>query len=485
MPADDTAPLGWEALAADPQQDFIGLWADAATAYALFADAATGRPRLRQAAIDQGRYPALSPHRPAARLFEAAVHDLWGHTAEGAEDSPALLQHGQWGQRHPLAARPTPMGRSADPPVLDPPGSGDDAAGDRYQLGQGPAAGGFTPPAHLRLTARGETVTRLQTRLGYGHRGALSLLRGKSPRAAAPTIARLAGDSTVAHSIAFARAAEQLSGTTPPPRAQALRGAMGELERIACHLRAIAAVTEAAGVLPLGALARMLRETVLRACAQAFGHRLMMDAVLPGGMALDISTHGPARIAEAMAAVASGLRPIRRDLDRNRGLRRRLEGSGITPAELVRSLGCGGPAARAAGGTSDTRLHPGYPPFDTSPPAPVRMAGGDADTRLRLRLAEITDSIRLVGDLLDDLPAGPVAVPLPPGSGTGLGWAEGARGDCWCWLRLDAGLIVQAFPRDPGWMLWPLLTHTAAGAPLEDSPILHASLDPGGPGVDL
>jgi Ni,Fe-hydrogenase III large subunit len=479
MPADDIAPLDWVGLAADPGQDFLALWADAGHAYALFAEAATARPRLVSAAIDRGGYPAVSAHRPAAALFEAAVHDLWGHRPDGAEPEP-LFQHGRWGQRHPMLARPEPTGRLAEAPELAPPG-----ADDRHQLGLGPAAGDFGPPAHLRLTVQGSTVRRLQTRLGYGHRGLPALLRGKSARAAAPLIGRLAGDSTVAHAVAYARAAEQLTGTTPPPRALALRGAMGELERLACHLRAVAAVTEAAGIGPIGALARRLRETVLRACAQAFGHRLMMDAVVPGGVAAALSSAGAAAITAALAELARDLPPIRRDVESHRGLRRRLAGCGITPAAVVRALGCGGPAGRAAGGVGDVRLQPGYAPFDARPPAPVRLAGADALARLHLLLAEITDSLRLVADLLGDLPAGPVAVPLPPGSGAGLGWAEGARGDCWCWLRLDAGLVVQAFPRDPAWVLWPLLAEAVEAAALEDIPIIRASLDPGGPGLDL
>ena len=102
-------------------------------------------------------------------------------------------------------------------------------------------------PAHFRISAEGEAVLRLETRLGYAHKGTLGLLRGKSPRAAARFAARISGDAAVAHSIAFARAAEAAAATEAPPRADALRAVMAELERIANHFADFSTVAEAAG----------------------------------------------------------------------------------------------------------------------------------------------------------------------------------------------------------------------------------------------
>src|SRR6185312_11326836 len=106
----------------------------------------------------------------------------------------------------------------------------------------GPVHGVIAPPLHLRATLAGEIVRRLELRGGYAHRGQLALMRGKSPRAAARFAARISADATVAHALAFARAAEAALDVTPPPRAAALRLAMAEIERIAIHLAGVEAV---------------------------------------------------------------------------------------------------------------------------------------------------------------------------------------------------------------------------------------------------
>jgi Ni,Fe-hydrogenase III large subunit len=98
---------------------------------------------------------------------------------------------------------------------------------------------------------------------------------------------------------------------------------------------------------------------------------------------------------------------------------------------------------------------------------------------------EIAESIRLIRSLLDALPDGAIAAPLPPESGEGIGFAEGVRGDIWHWLRLDHGLIASVFMRDPAWAHWPLLEAVAAGGQAEDLPVTLASFGLSSSGVDL
>jgi Ni,Fe-hydrogenase III large subunit len=143
----------------------------------------------------------------------------------------------------------------------------------------------------------------------------------------------------------------------------------------------------------------------------------------------------------------------------------------------------GGVIARAAGIAADLRLSPGCAPYATLAPA-VRTEG-DAEARARVRLADIEDSIRLLRALLEALPAGAVSVPLPTGSGEGVGFAEGVHGGVWHWLRIDHGQIASVFMRDPGWAHWPLLEAVAAGTQAENLPLVMASFGLGSSGVDL
>ena len=105
-----------------------------------------------------------------------------------------------------------------------------------HEIPVGPMHAGIIEPGHFRFTANGETVVRLEERLGYVHKGVERLMAGAPLDHAAKLIGRVSGDSTVAYAYAFARAAEIALGVSAPARAVYLRALMAELERIANHL---------------------------------------------------------------------------------------------------------------------------------------------------------------------------------------------------------------------------------------------------------
>ena len=475
-----TLPI-WDAmrgaLAEEPGLVFQGLWADTAQVHALFL---APEPLIASVPVERGLYGALSPWRPGAALFERMVTDLWGHRAAEALDPRPWLDHGRWPLLRPMSTRPVPNPAQPEPwEPLPAEGTG------LNQIPVGPIHGIVTEPAHFRVTAEGEQVVRLEARLGYAHKGALLLMRGKSPRVAAKAAARVAGDSTVAHSVAFARAVEAALGAEAPPRAASLRGIMAELERVASHLGTLGAILGAASSAALAGALAALREGVLRASGAVFGHRLMMDVVVPGGVAGDLSAEGVAMLLAAIEQVAAAMPGIVRTYDRSPGLADRMGGTGIVPAQALVAFAPGGIAGRAAGWTFDARRALPYPPYgDLAFDVPVR-GGGDVDARVRVRLAEVGESLGLLRALLGTLPGDPLLTTLPSGSGEGVGWAEGFRGDVWHWVRLDGGTVAVVFARDPSWLHWPVLEAATAGALVEDIPLIRESVGGSCSGVDL
>jgi len=149
-----------------------------------------------------------------------------------------------------------------------------------------PRACRIIEPGHFRFTANGETVVRLEERLGYTHKGIESLMTGASVDAAARLAARTSGDSTAAYGFAFARAVEVALGIEIPPRAIWLRALMAELERLANHFGDIGAICNDAGFAIMLAHCGILRERVLRTAQACFGHRLMMDCIVPAVLAV-------------------------------------------------------------------------------------------------------------------------------------------------------------------------------------------------------
>jgi hypothetical protein len=175
----------WTALAlacAAGEHDLSALWIDGG--YALMA--LIGRDKRKKLivsiACDDGKYPSVGQyHAPAIRL-ERAMRDLYGVSPVGLPDERPWLDHGVW----PNAKRPQPYR------FLPVEGEG------LHQIPVGPVHAGIIEPGHFRFTANGETVVRLEERLGYVHKGIESLCVGKSTDEAARIVARVSGDSTVA-----------------------------------------------------------------------------------------------------------------------------------------------------------------------------------------------------------------------------------------------------------------------------------------------
>ncbi len=474
----------WRAMAASLGEagapSLLALWADTARVYVLLHDADAAGWLVASTSVDDGRYPALSPRRPSATWFERMIHDLWGHEASGGRDLRPWLEHGRWPVTVPMSLRPLARESPAEPPEFLP------VEGEDYhQIPVGPVHAGIIEPGHFRFSALGETVARLEIRLGWLHKGTLALMRGKSPRVAARFAARLSGDTTVAHSVAFARAAEAASGTEVPPRAAALRAVMTELERVANHLSDCGAIAGDAAFAYLPARFGWHREALLRAAAVAFGHRLMMDVVVPGGVTADIVPGGTEAILRALAPLEDELPELIRVYDGFSSLLDRTVGTGIVTPALAGEFAAGGFVGRASGRAIDLRRTPGYPPYDRLAfEVPVQQEG-DVDARVRIRFAEIGASLNLLRTLLIELPEGGVSVPLLLGSGEGIGWAEGFRGDIWHWLRLDGGQIAAVFMRDPSWLQWPLLEAAIHDNIVADFPLCNKSFNCSYSGVDL
>jgi Ni,Fe-hydrogenase III large subunit len=224
---------------------------------------------------------------------------------------------------------------------------------------------------------------------------------------------------------------------------------------------------------------------MLRAAAAAFGHRLMMDCVIPGGVAADIAPGGQEAILRALAALEAELPNLVRVYDDYASLVDRVVGTGAVSPALAAGFAAGGYVGRAAGRDFDVRRTPGYPPYDQLAFSVPVLGEGDVDARVRIRISEIRESVALVRALLAALPEGAVFVPLPMTSGEGIGWAEGFRGDVWHWLRLEGGMITACFPRDPSWLQWPLLESAIRDNIVADFPLCNKSFNCSYSGVDL
>jgi Ni,Fe-hydrogenase III large subunit len=462
--------------------DLLGLWGDADAVH-LALRAAPAEPCVISLAVTQGTFPSIGAyHAPAIRL-ERAVRDLYGHTPTDAIDLRPWLDHGQWGLRVPLGAWATaPLDDPADYAFLPTHGHG------LHQIPVGPVHAGIIEPGHFRFTANGETVVRLEARLGYVHKGIDGLLTGVELDKAARIVARTSGDETVALGFALARAVEAALGIEAPPRAVALRGVMAELERIANHLGDIGAICNDAAFALIHAHCGIFRERVLAASDRAFGHRLMMDCIVPGGVACDIAADAAPAILAALDAIVPQFEELVALYDATPSLQDRTCATGFVAPELVKHWAAGGHVGRASGRDFDARRDLAYPPYrGFAFEVPVFKAG-DVDARLRVRIAEIHASIAMIRTWLADLPDGPIAVPVspPPSPREGIAIVEAFRGDVLVWLRLAAGgRVARCHVRDPSWFQWPLLEAAIENNIVADFPLCNKSFNCSYSGHDL
>lgn len=457
----------------------LALWGDTGFVHMAVLDAA--EIAVLSYHCVHGSYPSVGArHAPALRL-ERAIHDLFGLKATGSPDTRPWLDLGFWDVTHPLghAIPALPHGAYAFLPT----------EGEAlHQIPVGPVHAGIIEPGHFRFTAAGEHVVRLEQRLGYVHKGIEKLMQGATLEQAAKLAGRTSGDSTVAYAYAFALAAESALQVEAPPRATWLRALMAELERLANHFGDIGAICNDASFSLMHAQCGILRERTLRAARACFGHRLMMDVVVPGGVARDLADAGR----EALHALRAEVRKIFPRLiaiyDNTASLQDRTVTTGFVSAEYARRFGAGGYVGRASAREFDARHTLRYAPYDQLVFSVPVLTAGDVDARLRIRVSEVEQSLSLIGQILDRLPKGDIRIRLDASSkaGEGLALVEAFRGDVLVSLRLDAdGRVARCHLRDASWFQWPLLETAIEGNIVADFPLCNKSFNCSYSGHDL
>jgi Ni,Fe-hydrogenase III large subunit len=348
---------------------------------------------------------------------------------------------------------------------------------------------GIIEPGHFRFTANGETVVRLEQRLGYTHKGIESLMAGATLDKAARLAGRTSGDSTVACALAFAQAVEAATGVTVPVRATYLRALMAELERLANHFGDFGAICNDASFSIMHADCGALRERTLRCAEACFGHRLMMDRVVPGGVARDLGD-------DCVGAVSALLREVREVFpklielyDNTASLQDRTVGTGILAPALAAQFAAGGYVGRASGRSFDARRTPGYAPYDNLQFEIPVLEEGDVNARVWIRIREVEQSLSLVDEIVRRLPSGPLLAPIAGvgagGMREGVALVEGFRGDVLAWVRIRDGNVDRCHIRDPSWFQWPLLEAAIDGNIVADFPLCNKSFNCSYAGHDL
>jgi Ni,Fe-hydrogenase III large subunit/Ni,Fe-hydrogenase III component G len=417
-------------------------------------------------------YPDLATIFPAANRMQRAAFDLVGIPSDADDQRPWL-----WLASWPIDKFPLRRDFEASPKWE--PGQEEysfvKVAGDGvHEIPVGPVHAGIIEPGHFRFQVVGEKVLRLEERLGYVHKGIEKRFETLTLADGHRLAGRVSGDSTVAYAWAYAQALESIVDVEIPVRAAWLRALALERERLANHLGDLGYLGNDGGFAFGLAQFSRLKEDVLRTNMAAFGHRLAMDYVVPGGVAQDVS---------ADHAVA-----IRDIYDEHAGLQDRFRSCGIVTPALAAQLGLTGMAGRASGQARDLRCDFPVAPYDS---LAVRKAGslaGDVAARVAVRFDEALESLRLIQNIAKAVPGGDIRAPLPqaPEHKLALGCVEGFRGPVLVALTSGPdGTIRRCHPHDPSWSSWPVLEHAVIGNIVPDFPLINKSFNLTYSGHDL
>jgi Ni,Fe-hydrogenase III large subunit len=223
----------------------------------------------------------------------------------------------------------------------------------------------------------------------------------------------------------------------------------------------------------------VLRESVLRSANDAFGHRLMRDVIVPGGVTRDLDDDGMEIIRTTLDNIRLRFPALVELYDNTASLQDRTVDTGVLKSALAAQYAAGGFIGRASGRSFDARRTLAYSPYDSLRFEVPVLNEGDVSARVWIRVREVEQSLSMIEQILNRLPGGPSRTATKHSTEVreGMAIVEGFRGDVLVWLRLRNDRIERCHLRDPSWFQWPLLEAAIESNIVADFPLCNKSFN--------
>ncbi len=345
----------------------------------------------------------------------------------------------------------------------------------------GPQHPALKEPGHFEITVDGEVVTGATLRLGYVHRGIEKGVEGQNWTQAMYMLERVCGICSHVHATAYALGVEALAGVQAPPRAQAIRELVAELERVHSHLLWLGVAAHEGGFDTLFMYSWRDREAVMDVLEGLTGNRVNYSCNVLGGVKFDVDQAQADAIRRAVDELEPRTAHYLTVVTTDETLIRRTRHVGAMTAGEAERLGAVGPTARASGVARDVRVDAPYASYADFPVKPVTAVAGDLEAKFVVRLQELFESYRVIREILDRLPDGPLTVRVKPRvpPGEAVSRVEAPRGELFYFLRSSGGAGPDRIKvRTPSLCNWGSVLATAPGHKLADVPMLIAGIDP-------
>jgi len=342
---------------------------------------------------------------------------------------------------------------------------------------------------HLVITLNSETIMKVEPHLGYIHRSIEKMCESLTYRQFIYVTSRMDYLSSHINNHACALCVEKGLQVEIPSRAQYIRVIMDELTRIASH-----ELWWGAMAMDLGAFTPFFhsfreRETINDIMEETCGARLTMNYMVPGGVMADIHPDFQRKIKEFIKLYKSKIHEYDELVTGNIIFKNRMVGVGYLSPEDAVSYGCSGPVTRGSGVSSDIRKIYPYEIYDKIEFDEVLETGGDSFARYLVRIKEMNQSIRIIEQLIDNIPEGDfqaktkAVLKLPKGEFYTR--VETARGELGVYIVSEGGNTPYRIKfRSPGFSNLSALDHMARGSKLGDLVAMMGTLDLVIPDID-
>ena len=332
------------------------------------------------------------------------------------------------------------------------------------------------------LKLDGERVRDVECVIGYLHRGVEKIAENRTYTMFVPYVDRMDYVSAVSNGLGYCLAVEKLVNVEAPPRAQAVRVILTELNRIASHLLWLG--THA---FDLGAISPIFytfreREEVLKIFEAYCGARLTTHAFRIGGLQYELYQGFEEQVRRFCAAFRPRLGEYHKLLTHNPIWTGRLRGVGVLNAEDCKAYSVTGPLLRAAGIAWDLRKaqpYSGYEQYEFDVPVGEH---GDSYDRYRVRMEEMRQSTRIIEQAVERIPAGPILAKVPkvlkPPAGEVYVSIEAPKGELGYFIVSDGSTIpYRVRVRPPSFLNLQSLEKMAKGALVADVVAIIGTID--------
>lgn len=352
---------------------------------------------------------------------------------------------------------------------------------EQFTVPIGPQHPALKEPGHFLFTVEGEIVTDAVVRLGYAHRGIEKATEERNWTQNLYLLERICGICSHIHATAYCLGVEALAGVEAPPRAQAIRVLVAELERIHSHYLWLGVAAHEAGFDTLFMYSWRDREAVMDLLESITGNRVNYSANLLGGVKCDISAQQADEILSQLEFLEERTNHYLEVASSDMLFLQRTRSVGEMTRSQAEVLGAVGPTARASAVRRDIRVEAPYSAYVDFPVNIVTEEAGDLEARFKVRIRELKETYRLIREVLGRMPEGDLEARVPRRikPAEAISRVEAPRGELFYFLKSNGSDKPERIKvRTPTICNMTSVIKLAVGHQLADIPLILSGIDP-------